>query len=179
MSFENITTVDGWSAALRELVDEARAAGDQTDRVDLSIRLTDYQIASRPPDPDDPEQQAAIAQFDRVARSVAEEVLIADIAERARAIARRAGELAEATKAFRQRATVNRRRAESIRLTPVKRVVVGANELIEAIGDVGSELGEGEDAEKLQAKLDRLVKAIQGVRDALETGVGVRERAPA
>jgi hypothetical protein len=170
VAFENITTIDGWSAALKELLDRARSATTQDDRLNISIELTDYQIASIPPDSTDAAQAAAIQQFDRIAREAAEKILIDDISERAQAIAGRAGELAAATKAFRAQAEKNERAAETLKLTPVTRAIKGATELIDSIREVRASLGAGEEADKLRERLERLVKSVQEFRNSLERG---------
>jgi hypothetical protein len=170
MAFDNITTIDGWSAALKELLDRALTTKEHDDRMNISIELTDYQIASMPPDPTNTDQVAAIQQFDRIAREAAEKVLIDEISEHAQAITGRASDLAAATKAFRAHTEKNERVAEMMKLTPVVRAIKGATDLIDSVKDVRASLGSGEEADKLRARLDRLVKSVQDIRNALERG---------
>lgn len=170
MPFENITTIEGWSTALKDLLDRARSATERQERFDISIALTDFQIASMAPDPGDADQVAAIHRFDAIAREAAEQVLIDEISERVQAIAGRAGDLAAAIKAFRARAEKNEQAAERLKLTPVVRAIRDATDLIESIREVRANLGDGDNNDKLRARLERLVKSVQDIRNALERG---------
>lgn len=168
MDFSHISTMDEWSSALKELVDKARTADTHEKRIGVSIELTDYQVASTAPDPLNADQRATIRQFDRIAREISERVLIEDIGERNREIARQAGELAGVTKAFRERAEKNLRDADALKLNPIKRAITGANNLVESLMAVKDGLAGGEDAEKLRKRLESLVKSIQEMRNALK-----------
>lgn len=167
--FDAINTLVGWVEKLGELVragEEAVAARDEQAVARARERLFSYVLHSRPNSPE-------IRQLDNLANATRLSLFEAQVDWAIGRIAARTAEYADLRKTLLGMAADAEAAGASIRLRNVRRVIDGSSELVTSLMAVRDELAEGEDAEKLKGKIERVVKNIQDIRDALERREGL------
>lgn len=161
--WDNIEGLDGWSAKLEELLEEAEQAAQRPDlesRLVLNHRFTEFIVKSTPNTPE-------IVALDAIAEQTRAGLMRSTIEERLEAISARTAELARLTKKFRAQAEVAQASAASIRLERARRVVDSLTESIRALKDFRGMLEAGTE-DDLTKSIERVVSSIQKLRSEVE-----------
>ena len=161
--FNGITGLDGWSAKLKLLLEEAKLVAQQdelNERLTMCDRLTDFILESRPDTPE-------IKELDRIAKETATALLKQSIEERLMAIIARTAEYKRLTKEFETQAMQNQVTAESIRLKSIIQTVESATELINSAKELKDSLKENARDKKVAELIDETVRAIETLRSRI------------
>lgn len=161
--FNGITGLDGWSAKLKSLLEEAKLVAQQDEldkRLTICDRLTEFVFESRPDTPE-------IKELDRIAKETAIALLEQSIEERLKTIIARTVEYKRLAKEFETQAKENEANAESIRLKNIIQTVDSATAMINSAKELKDSLKENAGDKKVAALIDETVKAIEALRSRI------------
>lgn len=153
--WDKLKTFSDWSQTLHEILGDAGSAiqsGNTSDRVAVQKELNTF-IMNSP--------NTIAGQLDDIAKKAINDIFKTAVDEALSGIAGRSAELSTLIKTINSITVEAEKAARSIRLETANKFIISSTELIRNLKDLKDSVTGADDAQALEGKIDKALKAVQ------------------